>query len=103
MAVFFQVGDHVRVRQWSDMAEEFGVEDYDNAIVAVPYQFIRQMCPYCGCDYTVTSAETSMWDDQRIQIIHCAGLPNKWTWSNGMFEFADIEPKVSIASVDGLL
>ena len=103
MAEFFQVGDHVRVRQWSDMAEEFGVEDYDNAIVAVPYQFIRQMCPYCGCDYTVTSAETSMCDDQRIQIIHCAGLPNKWTWSNGMFEFADTEPKVSIASVDGLL
>ena len=97
MAEFFQVGDHVRVRQWSDMAEEFGVEDYDNAIVAVPYQFIRQKYPYCGCDYTVTSAETSMWDDQRIQIIKCAGLPNKWTRSNGMFEFADTEPKVYIA------
>ena len=33
MAEFFKVGDHVRVRQWSDMAIEFGVEDYDNEIV----------------------------------------------------------------------
>lgn len=40
MAEFFKVGDHVRVRQWSDMAIEFGVEDYDNETVAVPYQFI---------------------------------------------------------------
>ena len=103
MAEFFQVGDHVRVRQWSDMAEEFGVEDYDNETVAVPCQFVRQMHPYCGCDYTVTSAQSSLWDGEQIQIIKCAGLPNKWTWSNGMFEFADTEPKVSIASVDELL
>lgn len=103
MAEFFKVGDHVRVRQWSDMAIEFGVEDYDNEIVAVPYQFIRQMHPYCGCDYTVTNAQSSLWDGEQIQIIKCAGLPNQWTWSNGMFEFADTEPKVSIASVDELL
>lgn len=103
MAEFFQVGDHVRVRQWSDMAEEFGVEDYDNETVAVPCQFVRQMHPYCGCDYTVTSAQSTLWDGEQIQIIKCAGLPNKWTWSNGMFEFADTEPKVSIASVDELL
>lgn len=103
MAEFFQVGDHVRVRQWSDMAIEFGVEDYDNETVAVPCQFVRQMHPYCGCDYTVTSAQSTLWDGEQIQIIKCAGLPNKWTWSNGMFEFADTEPKVSIASVDELL
>lgn len=54
-------------------------------------------------DYTVTSAQSSLWDGEQIQIIKCAGLPNKWTWSNGMFEFADTEPKVSIASVDELL
>ena len=103
MAEFFKVGDHVRVRQWRDMAIEFGVEDHNNGTVAVPCQFIRQMNPYCGCDYTVTSVQSSLWDGAQIQIIKCAGLPDKWTWSNGMFEFADTEPKVSIASVDELL
>ena len=47
----FKVGDKVRVRQWDDMAKEFGV-DSSGAIDKSPY-FIGAMRQYCGQVLTI--------------------------------------------------
>lgn len=42
----YNVGDKVTIRQWDDMAAEFGLDRYGN--INVPKRFIKQMKKYCG-------------------------------------------------------
>lgn len=46
----FKVGDKVRVREWDDMVEKYGVK-YDT--IQVPWLFTEDMRKYCGCVVTI--------------------------------------------------
>ena len=53
-----KVGDKVTIRQWDDMAEEFGV-DYDGDIKCKNI-FIPDMRKYCGKTFTIVDIEGSI-------------------------------------------
>ena len=48
----FHVGDTVRIRQWDDMAAEYGLNGCGN--IRCPGWFIRDMEEFCGREVTIT-------------------------------------------------
>lgn len=45
----YNVGDIVTIRQWDDMMEEFGAEEYDGWLaIKTPVLFISDMRVFCG-------------------------------------------------------
>lgn len=42
----YQIGDQVTIRQWGDMAAEFGLDERGR--IKVPKKFTRDMKQYCG-------------------------------------------------------
>ena len=53
----YKVGDKVRVREWGDMAKEFGVYGDGFVVVLSDGCFFRPMRKYCGKTVTITRAE----------------------------------------------
>ena len=49
----YKVGDKVRVRQWDDMAREFGLDEYGD--IAMSYFFSKEMEKYCGKEVEISS------------------------------------------------
>lgn len=50
----FKEGDKVRIRQWDDMAREFG---YDGDEIDCNCAFIKSMRPLCGMEFTINSVD----------------------------------------------
>ena len=46
------IGDVLRIRQWDDMAKEFGVNDYGS--IPCRCAFTEDMCYLCGEKFTVS-------------------------------------------------
>ena len=46
MATTFAVGDRVRIRDWDDMASEFGVDE--DGEIPCKYIFAQAMRDFCG-------------------------------------------------------
>ena len=49
----YKVGDKVKVREWDDMAKEFGVYGDGFVVVLSNGCFFRPMCKYCGKTMTI--------------------------------------------------
>lgn len=47
----YHVDDQVTIRQWDDMAAEFGLNECGS--IAVPQSFTREMEQYCGKTFTI--------------------------------------------------
>jgi len=47
----FHAGDVVRIRDWEDMEQEFGLNEYGN--IACRFSFTDEMGSYCGEVYTI--------------------------------------------------
>lgn len=47
----FHIGDVVRIRDWEDMEQEFGLNEYGN--IACRFSFTDKMRSYCGEVYTI--------------------------------------------------
>lgn len=47
----FHIGDVVRIRDWEDMEQEFGLNEYGN--IACRFSFTDKMGSYCGEVYTI--------------------------------------------------
>lgn len=74
----YKVGDKVRVRQWDDMAKQFGYDGVD--IYIDNYYFVEEMKQYCGKTYEVCNAD---W--------FCYNLKTEnevldWSFTDGMLE-----------------
>lgn len=48
----YQIGDRVTIRQWDDMAAEFGLDVYGDIKVPKAY-FTEPMRKYCGKTFTI--------------------------------------------------
>lgn len=64
-----KIGDRIRVREWDDMAAEFGVDDYGNIAPRIEYRkgglpvtsheiFADDMRDLCGLTFTVEYIHT---------------------------------------------
>ena len=47
----YNVGDQVTIRQWDDMAAEFGLDEWES--IAVPESFTLLMKAHCGKTFTI--------------------------------------------------
>lgn len=62
--MFSPPGDHVTVRTWDSMMEEYGSDPYgDIAVHPNKLSFILDMKPFCGKEFTV------------VRIVHDKDLP----------------------------
>ena len=75
----FAVGDVLRVRDFEDMASEFG--ETNGEIIHSP-NFARGMRPLCGQLFTVRSIRGDSIFAQEPQF-------KSWSWAEWMLEFAD--------------
>ena len=72
----YKIGDKVRVRQWDDMAKEFG-ESFGS--IDIPhFYFSRSMEKYCGEVVTIEKAYTCSY--------HIKEDEEHWYWTDEMFE-----------------
>lgn len=74
----YKVGDKVRVRQWDDMAKEFG---YDGVKICIDeYYFVEEMKQYCGKTYEVCGANLFCY------ILETENEVLDWSFTDGMLE-----------------
>lgn len=82
----FKIGDLVRVRQWKDMAEEFGMDSFD--AIQLKYSFPPEMRYLCGCVAVVEEINDENADEGEVELIFTDGV-NSSTW---MFCLDMLEP-----------
>lgn len=75
----FKIGDKVRVREWEDMEEEFGVDMYGD--IRSKAGFIKEMRNFCGKIVTIS--------DVNGQLYKIKEDKGAWIWTDDIFENAD--------------
>ena len=78
----FKVGELVRIRQWDDMAKEFGTDGFGS--VACRYFFTKRMKPLCGKYAEITKIR----DDGKVELrfFNCDDSVEIWNYSTDMIE-----------------
>ena len=74
----YEVGDRVLVKEWDDMASEYGIDEDGDIKTGAPF-FVKDMKKYCGRIMTISSVESSgifQFEDR------------EWNFSNDMIEGA---------------
>ena len=72
----YKVGDKVKVRQWDDMVDEFGLDDED---IDMKYYFLQEMKDFCGRIVTIKNVVGDIYE-----IIE--DVNNNYCWTDDMFE-----------------
>ncbi len=75
----YKVGEVVQIRQWDDMAREFGVTSYD-AIICNHCSFVPEMKKYCGKRLIIVAISYST-----NNYYYLNDAPT-WTFTSDMFE-----------------
>lgn len=50
----YKIGDKVRVREWNDMVNEYGMSDDGDIPVTLAINFIKEMSTFCGDTFTIS-------------------------------------------------
>lgn len=74
-----QVGDLVAIRDWDDMEEEFGLNEYES--IKCEFNFTEAMRSLCGREFTITKIEYGKY----------FGLGTGFSISKDMLRMADEE------------
>lgn len=78
----YQIGDKVKVRKWSDMVLEFGVDD--DGDIKMPVYFIKDMEQFCGKIVTIKSRNVSLDEEEYYEIME--DTEQAFWFSDDMFE-----------------
>ena len=62
----YKVGDKVKVREWDDMAKEFGVDSDGDIIGTGLYLFAKSMKKFCGKTVTIKKIHASSYEINEI-------------------------------------
>lgn len=90
----YKVGDRVRIREWEDMEEEFGL-DSDGDICGSPF-FVQQMKHLCGRTATVKE----LLDRGRVDLsFDCKDGAETWTYGTYMIEPINAKQKTSAETI----
>lgn len=79
----YKVGDIVQIRQWDDMAEEFGTTIH-GSIACRSWYFVEEMKKYCGQKLRIRAIQK--FDD----IYYYLNTADTWTFTSEMFEKGDL-------------
>lgn len=74
----YKVGDWVRIRQWDDMKDEYGLDVYGN--ILAPLIFTDTMREFCGHWGRITRVYECSYD---IKFLFA---PSCWSWNDEMIE-----------------
>ena len=99
---YFSIGQRVRIREWDDMKEEFGLNEWDDYILCKPV-FATGMRPLCGATATIESFDNDKhhiflkeWEDaagRRISVPELTG--RDWYYSADMLEpVEEVPPEI---------
>lgn len=83
----FNAGDRVRVRQWEDMAEEFGMNG-DN--IDCDATFVDDMRYLCGMEFVVSCRDEGLYDS--YEYLTDDPEFDKWRITGDMLEPAEPDP-----------
>lgn len=95
----FKVGDKVRIRQWDDMAEEFGMGG--TKYIQTSEVFVVIMRPLCG-----KKAKIKAIRGKRVSLEDfedCEGLNTDFSYSTDMLEHVEEEKKMTSNAVINML
>lgn len=88
----YQVGDVLRIRQWDDMANEFGYTNDRHDEIKCLDIFVEEMKYLCGKTFTVANVSLSRFGqyDEYTSVEH---IENGWAVTEDMLEpyYEDIE------------
>lgn len=70
----YKVGDKVKVREWDDMEEEFGMDEYGD--IDCNFSFVKNMKEYCGKEMTVSRVLTDYYTLEEDDGV--------WKWADDM-------------------
>lgn len=84
----YQIGDKVKVRKWSDMALEFGVDD--DGDIKMPVYFIKEMEQFCDKIVTIKSINVSLDEEEYYEIME--DTEQEFWFSDDMFEDEFVAP-----------
>ena len=79
----FNIGDEVTVRQWEDMAEEYGYRTPSKSVIDIPFNFILEMKDFCGKRFTI---EDKRWNPVHECYAYYLRGGADWKFSEQMFE-----------------
>lgn len=97
------VGDRLRIRNWADMAAEFGT-DYSGSNIKCRFNFTREMAGLCGKPFTVTGY--NLRGDGRINYLSAEAteLINAPSWRRVGWNISSdmLEPLEDEEAVEGV-
>lgn len=97
MATTFAVGDRVRIRDWDDMASEFGIDE--DGEIPCRYIFAQAMRVFCGQEYTISAARNNPDGTQKLYFEDVESEEDEFVWSSDMCEHIISSPNVSVESI----
>lgn len=98
MATTFAVGDRVRIRDWDDMASEFGVDE--DGEIPCKYIFTPAMRVFCGQEYTISTTRNNPDGTQGLYFEDAGSAEEYLAWSSDMCEHIISSPNVSVESIE---
>lgn len=81
----FEVGDHVVIRDWDDMAEEFGTQNDVRIKVGDGCTFVSGMKNICGREAVITRVYKNIYGHTRITL----DIDTSWQITPGMLRHPD--------------
>lgn len=95
----FKVGDKIRIRQWDDMAKEFGIDK--NGDIKALSGFIQEMRPLCGKKAKIGEIYGNCVFLEDFE--DCEGLDTDYDYSMDMIEHVEEEKMTSNAVTNALM
>lgn len=90
----FHAGDLVRIRDWEDMEQEFGLNEYGS--IACRFAFTAEMRSYCGEVYTIKHIN----ECEFVLFAEQHSLSNDYNVSFDMLELVEDSSQESIPDFD---
>lgn len=96
----FNIGDKLRIRQWDDMAKEFGVVDNE---IMCHHGFPETMRHLCGLPFTVIDIEyDEYYSEEGTEGLRDDDWSDYWLISADMLEYAEEPAPPLSCDIDGL-
>lgn len=83
----FKPGDTVVIREWDDMQEEYGLNEYGNIECAC--HFTTEMKDFCGIEMVIKSVGRTDWGNTVVEFVSPVEGMNMYYFSTDMIRRVD--------------
>ena len=93
----FNPGDLVVIRDWDDMEEEYGLNEYGN--ISCKFTFVAEMDYLCGSEWTIRD----FGHNGSVRFVEAHSPDHDYSISTDMIRHAEDESGTPLVAVDDLL